>query len=387
MEGFWDIVQVAVDPRDPGRVYAASWGGGVLEFRNGSFEKRYDHQNSPLQTALPEQPQDPYTRIGGIAFDAAGQLWITNAQSSKGLHTLSPSGEWKSFELTGVSGFQYTIGQLIVTSADDKWIILPRGRDLYVVDKEGARKKQLPVTSYFNNGEQEIFNRMNDVYAITEDLEGEIWVGTSRGVAVFANPRRVWNEDNFYAYQPSLELNDGLYHPLLEKETVTAIVVDGANRKWLGTRNSGLYLVSERGTAELLHFNTDNSPLLSNTITSLAMHPVSGELFIGTDQGLISYQADAPAGRENLAGVYVYPNPVRESYHGEITVAGLMKDTDVHITDIAGNLVFKTTSLGSKVTWDGRNLNGRRVATGVYLVFCADATGNETQMAKLLFIR
>lgn len=204
-----------------------------------------------------------------------------------------------------------------MTSADDKWIILPRGRDLYVVDKEGARKKQLPVTSYFNNGEQEIFNRMNDVYAITEDLEGEIWVGTSRGVAVFANPRRVWNEDNFYAYQPSLELNDGLYHPLLEKETVTAIVVDGANRKWLGTRNSGLYLVSERGTAELLHFNTDNSPLLSNTITSLAMHPVSGELFIGTDQGLISYQADAPAGRENLAGVYVYPNPVRRVITGK----------------------------------------------------------------------
>lgn len=385
--GFWDIVQVVVDPKDPTHLFAASWGGGVLEFKAGRFVKRYNHLNSPLQTALPENPQEAYTRIGGMAYDGAGNLWITNAQSTRGLHALSPSGEWKSFELTGVSGFQYTIGQVIVTSAEDKWIILPRGRDLFVVDKEGGRKKQLPVTSYFNNGEQLIYNRMNDVYAIAEDLNGEIWVGTSRGIAIFANPRRIWNEESFYAYQPSLELNDGLYHPLLEKETVTAIMVDGANRKWLGTRNSGLYLVNERGSEEILHFNTDNSPLLSNTITSLAMNEITGELFIGTDQGLISYQTGAPAGKNNLSGVYVYPNPVRETYTGDITIAGLMKDTDVHITDIAGNLVFKSASQGSRVTWDGRNLNGKRVSTGVYMVFCADASGSETQIAKLLFIR
>lgn len=386
MSGFFDIVQVVVDPLDPGHVFAASWGGGVLEFKDDRLVRHYDNTNSPLQTAIPEQPQEPYTRIGGMAFDRNNNLWITNAQSSKGLHSLSPGGEWKSHELTGVSGFQYTIGQVIVAGNDDKWIVLPRGRDLYVVDKDGSRKKQLAVTSYFNNGEQEIFNRMNDVYAIAEDLSGEIWVGTSKGVAVFSNPSRVWNAESTYAYQPSLELKDGLYHPLLEKETVTAIVVDGANRKWLGTRNSGLFLVSDRGTEEILHFTTDNSPLLSDIITSLAMNSLTGELYIGTDQGLISYKGDAPAGSDSFAEVYVYPNPVRETYHGDVTIAGLMKDTDVRITDIAGNLVFRGKSLGSRVTWDGRNLNGRRVATGVYLVFCADATGNETHIAKLLFI-
>jgi len=387
LTGFWDMVDVAVDPGNPSHFFAASWGGGVLEFRNDQLVNRYNNLNSPLQTALPDQPLDPYTRIGGLAFDENNTLWITNSQSTNGLHSLNSAGEWKSYSLPEVSGFQFTIGQLIVTGNSDKWIIIPRGRDLYVVNKDGTQKKHLPVTSYFNNGEQEIFNRMNDVYAIAEDLDGEIWVGTSRGVAVFANPQRIWSESVLYAYQPSLDLSDGFYHPLLETETVTSIVVDGANRKWLGTRNSGIYLVSETGDREILHFTTANTPLLSDNITSLAMNRKSGELYIGTDKGLISYMGDAPRGNIDFSGVYAYPNPVRETFTGNITITGLMKDTDVRITDIAGNLVFKGTSLGSQLQWDGKNLNGNRVATGVYLIFCADAKGNNTHVTKLLFIR
>ncbi len=387
MTGFFDIVQVVVNPKDPGHVFAASWGGGVLEFKNGQFIKRYNNLNSPLETAIPQQPEEPYTRIGGMAFDRDNLLWITNAQSSKGLHSLSPAGEWKSYELPEVAGLQFTIGQVIVTRNNDKWIVLPRGRDVYVVNKDVTRKKYLPVTSYFNNGQQEIINRMNDVYSIAEDLNGDIWIGTSKGVAVFASPNRVWQEGTFYAYQPSLELNDGIYHPLLETETITAIAVDGANRKWLGTKSSGLYLVSARGDKEIVHFTTANSPLLSDNITTLAMHPQSGELFIGTDLGLISYQGDAPQGENNFDQVVVYPNPVRETYDGPVTIKGLMKDTDIRITDVAGNLVHKTRSLGSQVIWDGKNLNGRRVSTGVYFIFASDAKGEQTNISKLLFIR
>ncbi len=387
MTGFWDMVEVAVDPGNPDHFFAASWGGGLLDFKNDKLVNRYNNLNSPLETALPDQPLDPYTRIGGLAFDENNTLWITNSQSSNGLHSLNSKGEWKSYNLPEASGFQYTIGQLIVTGNSDKWIIIPRGRDLYVVNKDGSQKKPLLVTSYFNNGEKEIYNRMNDVYAIAESLDGEIWVGTSRGVAVFSNPRRIWSESVLYAYQPSLELNDGLYHPLLETETVTTIVVDGANRKWFGTRNSGIFLVSERGDREIHHFTMDNSPLLSDNITSLAMNPKSGELYIGTDKGLISYVGDAPRGTNDFSGVYAYPNPVRETFTGNITITGLIKDTDVHITDIAGNLVFKGKSLGSQLLWDGKNLNANRVATGVYLIFCADAKGNQTHVTKLLFIR
>ncbi len=387
MTGFFDIVQVLVNPSDPGHVFAASWGGGVLEFKNGQLLKRHNNLNSPLETAIPDQPNEPYTRIGGMAFGKDNLLWITNSQSSYGLHSLSASGGWKSYQLPEVAGFQYTIGQVIVTKNNDKWIVVPRGRDIYVVNDDGTKKRYLPVTSYFNNGQVEIVNRMNDIYSIAEDLSGDIWIGTSKGVAVFSGPQRVWQEGTYYAYQPSLELGDAAYHPLLETETITAIAVDGGNRKWLGTKSSGLYLVSSRGDSEILHFTAENSSLLSNTITSLALHPKSGELFIGTDQGLISYQGDAPEGESNFDSVFVYPNPVRETYDGPIVIKGLMKDSDIRITDIAGNLVHKAKSVGSQASWDGKNLNGRRVSTGVYLIFASDALGEKTHISKLLFIR
>ncbi len=174
MTGFWDIVQVVADHGDADHVFAASWGGGVLEFRNNQLIKRYNNQNSPLQTAIPEKPLEPYTRIGGLAFDDEKTLWITNSQSSNGLYSLNSKGEWKGYELTEISGLQFSIGQVIVTQNDDKWIIAPRGHDVYVVNKDGSKKKYLPVTSYFNNNEQEIYNRMNDVYSLTEDLTGDI---------------------------------------------------------------------------------------------------------------------------------------------------------------------------------------------------------------------
>lgn len=387
MTGFFDIVQIAVNPKDPEHIAAASWGGGILIFKNDKLVQRYNNINSPLETALPENPDEPYTRIGGIAFDGEGNLWITNSQASNNLHMLSNSGEWKSFQLPEVAGFQFTIGKVLVTEGGDKWVIVPRGRDLYVVNKDVSQKKYLPVTSYFNNGQQEIFNRMNDVYSIAEDLSGDIWVGTSKGVAVFASPRRIWQTTPFYAYQPSLEMGDGLYHPLLETETITAIAIDGANRKWIGTKNSGLYLISEKGDKEILHFHIENSPLPSNTITSLAMHASSGQLYIGTESGLFSYQTDAPAGDLSFNHVLVYPNPVRETYDGPVTIKGLMKDTDIRITDVAGNLVHKAKSLGGQVVWDGKNQRGNRVSTGVYLIFASGANGEETHITKLLFIK
>ncbi|NQU51850.1 MAG: T9SS type A sorting domain-containing protein [Bacteroidetes bacterium] len=385
MDGFFDVVNFAVDPSDASHIFVGSWGGGMLEFRNDEFIQRFTNNNSSLQSAVPQQPNEPYVRIGGLDFDSEGNLWITNSEVSQNLHKYSSQGEWESFTLPEIANNK-SIGEVIVTQKDDKWILVPRGNDAYVIDKTGERKKKLLVTSYFNNGVVENFTRMNDIYSIVEDNEGAIWIGTSVGVAVYNNPSRIWDTDVFYASQPGLDLNDGVYHPLLKTETVTAIAVDGANRKWLGTKTSGVYLISENGEKEIQHFTKENSSLLSNTITAIAINQKTGEIFFGTDKGLISYQGDATEGKDVYENVYVYPNPVRETYDGPVTVTGLIENTDVKITDISGNLVFNTTSLGGQAVWDGKNLNGNRVKTGVYLVFCNDEKGEETHITKLLFI-
>ncbi len=384
LDGFSNIISVVVDPRDESHFFLGSWGGGLLEYKDYEFVERYTNNNSPLESALPQSPDEPYVWVDGMAFDSEGNLWVSNSHSGKNLHKLSPQGEWESFVLPQ-AGNERDLGKVIATENDDKWVVI-RDHDIYIVNKDGSKKKYLPVTSYFNNGVIEIFNRMSSVLSIIEDNSGSIWLGTTKGVAVYLNPVRVWDSETFYAIQPSLELNDGNYHPLLEKEAVTTIAVDGANRKWLGTKSTGAYLVSESGDKEIMHFTAENSPLLSNTITSIVIDQKNGEVFFGTDKGLISYMGEAIGGKDSYANVYVYPNPVRETYDGPVIVTGLKENTEVKITDISGNLVFRTKSLGGQAVWDGRNLNGNRVKTGVYLVMCNDEFGEETNISKLLFI-
>ena len=381
---FRDIVCVAADPKNPDHAFAGSWGGGVLEFNNSKFVKRFDNLNSSLQTQLPNSPNEPYVRIGGMDFDSKGNLWITNSGVANVLSVYQTDGNWKSYDLGAIAN--KIIGKVIVTKNDDKWILVPRGYGLYAFNSTNNVGETQKVVARFKNDDGEFLTDMNEVHSMVEDLNGELWVGTSGGVAVFTNPEKIWKDATMYATRPALNLNDTLFHPLLQKEIITAIAVDGANRKWFGTKSSGVYLTSADGETELKHFTTENSPLLNNEITDIAVNQKSGEVFIGTISGLISYMGEATEANDEFSDVYVYPNPVRETYEGPIVVKGLVDDTDVKITDISGNLVYKTTSLGGQAIWDGKNLNGNRCKTGVYLIFLSDAFGEKTKVTKLMFI-
>ena len=384
LNNFNDMVCVAVDPNNPDHFFAGSWGGGVIEFDGGKLVKRYNNSNSTLQTELPEDPSAPYVRIGGMSYDSKGVLWVANSGVGKVISALHPDGKWDAYGIPNIAN--KSIGKLVVTQKDDKWIVIPRGNGLYVLNSENNATKQQKVVALFENKDGPYYTDMNDVYSMTEDLKGQIWVGTSMGVAVFSSPENIWLDGTMYASRPGLNLHDTFFHPLLEKETVTAIAVDGANRKWFGTKASGVFLVSEDGETEIEHFNTDNSPLPNNEISDIAINQKTGEVFIGTQSGLISYMGEATSGNDEFADVYVYPNPVRETYEGSIVIKGLVDDTDVRITDISGNLVNKTNSLGGQAIWDGKNLNGKRCKTGVYLIFMTDPTGEKTKTTKLLFI-
>lgn len=381
---FRDIVCVTADPNNPDHVFAGSWGGGVLEFKDGKFVNRYDNFNSSLQTQLPDTPNEPYVRIGGMDFDSKGNLWVTNTGVANVLSVFKIDGTWQSYPLNGLSN--KFVGKVLVTRKDDKWVLAPRGNGLYALNSTNSVAKAQQVIARFANSDGEYFTNMNDLYSMAEDQNGELWVGTSAGVAVFSNPEKVWKDATMYAARPALDIKDGKFHPLLETEVITAIAVDGANRKWFGTKSSGVFLTSENGDTELKHFTSENSPLLNNEITDIAINQKTGEVFIGTIAGLISFMGEATSANDEFSEVYVYPNPVRETYTGDIVIKGLVGDTDVKVTDITGNLVYKTTSLGGQAIWDGKNLNGNRCKTGVYLIFLSDALGEKTKITKLMFI-
>jgi len=173
----------------------------------------------------------------------------------------------------------------------------------------------------------------------------------------------------------------------LEGEIVTSIAVDGANRKWLGTAGGGLFLVSADGTEQLMVWNVDNSELFSNNIVSVEINQKTGEVFIGTDKGVQSYMSTATQGNADYSSIYAFPNPVKDGYNGIISIRGLQYETNVKITDISGHLVFETISNGGDAVWNGKDMGGTDVQTGVYLVLCTSNTGEEAAVTKILIVR
>ena len=225
----------------------------------------------------------------------------------------------------------------------------------------------------------------NEVECLAEDQDGEMWVGTDKGIAVFYCPDQVFSSSGCDAQQIFIQ-QDGHTQILLETEVVNTIAVDGANRKWIATQNSGAYLMSADGTQQIEHFTVENSPLLSNEIRSLAINPKTGEVFFGTADGIISYKSDATEGLEDYTDVYVYPNPVKPGYEGPIAITGLIENAIVKITDISGGLIYQTKALGGQAIWYGKNFKGEKAHSGVYMVFCSNDDGSKTFITKILLV-
>lgn len=377
-----DPLRSLIDPGNSNHFFISSWGGGLLEYENNELVKHYTEVNSPLQTIIPGRP---YVRICGMAMDKSKNLWITQTEVPGSIKVLKPDGTWivNPNTITAPS-----IGDIIITTLGQKWIILPRGYGLYLLDDN----KTPDVFTDDKSGKILVKDTENQpislIYSIAEDLDGNIWVGTDQGPVIYFNPQNMFDGDP-KASRIKIPRNDGTDNAdiVLKTETITTIAVDGANRKWLGTSGSGLYLLSPDGTKQINNFNEKNSPLLSNSIVSLAIDNKSGEIWIGTSRGIQSYRGNATEGQQKFSKILTFPNPVREDFTGNVTITGLMTDTQIRITDISGNLVYETISDGGQATWDLKTYNGQRVATGVYLVFCASKDGSQSAVAKMLVIK
>ena len=267
---------------------------------------------------------------------------------------------WFATETSGLFGYQPA--QTIDNPSDDKRINLTNG------DFSGA----LPS--------------MN-VTALAVDLDGELWIGTDAGFAVLYNPNGAFDgASGEYNAQRIKVRFEGNVEYVLGTTHITDIEVDGGNRKWIATASSGLILLSSDGSQIVQQFTKENSPLISNNIYDLKMNQETGELFIITDLGLVSYRSDASWDDEDYSSIKVFPNPVRPNYEGLITIQGIRYDSDVKVTDISGNLVFKTTSNGGTAVWDGRRLDGTKASSGVYLFWTANNEGTARKVGKVVVI-
>lgn len=388
-----DVVGYAVDPTDASHFFVATYGTGVFEFRDYKGYQHFDSSNSTLRKATEESSDYYYTRTEGAKIDEKGNLWVLNATKiGKPLHIMTPSGQWYGLNLRsgGTNIILETPGPIWVDQRDSKrkWMMDQRVETGVILLDDGGTPtysgddRCIKRNTFVDQNGKTVTPTF--IYSLTQDQTNRIWIGTEKGIITI--PPTVDFFTSNTCRRIIIPRNDGtgLGDYLLGDEQIRCMAVDGGNRIWIGTANSGLYLI-EDDTITVAHFTETNSLLPSNSIQSIAIMPTTGEVFVGTDKGIASYRSDASEPAENMSGAYAFPNPVRPDYGGMISIAGLMENTVVNIIDASGNLVCKTRSHGGIAVWDGKLSDGRRATPGVYTAMC-NADGGHT-VVKILVVR
>ncbi|MGL4993244.1 MAG: two-component regulator propeller domain-containing protein [Bacteroidales bacterium] len=391
-----DFIRVIADPKDKSHIYVASWGEGLYEFRDDQFVELYNSElnNTTIQSIFQGQSiAKNYNRIDGFAFDSKGNLYMTNTEVGSAISVLQADGKWSALTFSQLAN-KGTVGEIIISRGGLKWVVVPRPlsqKGIFVFDDNGtfdvASDDKTRFFSSFYDQDGKLFNPVY-FYCIAEDHDGKLWIGTELGPIVLNSPSRAF-DSSFNATRIKVPRNDGtnLADYLLEYVPIKTIVVDGGNRKWFGTEGSGAYLISEDGQETIHHFTTDNSILPSNNVISIAIHPTSGEVFFGTDAGIVSYRAEATEGASAYSDVYAFPNPVRPGYDGIVTVTGLLSESTVKITDVNNNLMCEGTSIGGQFVWNQRDLRGERVGSGIYLVYASKEGSSGGAVCKIMIVR
>ncbi len=325
-------------------------------------------------------------RISGADLDAQGNVWLSDAYSTVPIICRKADGSYTYFNSGFLNAKQAK--DILVDDYNQIWVAKSDVSGGLVMLNYGNDIDDKSDDQYYNFSTGSGFGNLpaNNVICMAKDKDGVIWLGTEQGIGIISCAGYV-TENACEAEQICIDRKDGsgFCDNLLEDEIINCIMVDAANRKWIGT-NNGLFLLSADGQKTIHYFNETNSPLLSNYIRSLTINPENGDLFIGTGKGICSYRADATTTSDNTDEPFVYPNPVRENYDGLIAVKGIPNNCNVKFVDLSGNLVYETTALGGQAVWDGKLLNGERAATGIYFALCKGAGKKETAKLKFLLV-
>lgn len=389
---YHDMNCLAVDPKNPEHVFAGGR-AGLYEFLNGKLKRYFNKDNSLLRPSVHKGIElgNDYVVIQGLVFDRKNNLWILNSGTkTTSLLKLSPDGTMTDYskpQLMNKGLSLHVMRRPILDSRGLIWFVNSHyeAPGLFCYNPETDK---LNVYNNFKNQDGSSI-MVIQMRCVVEDAYQNIWVGTNVG-PLRLTTEQMKNPSEAIFEQIKIPRNDGtnLADYLLAGVDISCMAIDGGGRKWFGTNGNGVYLISADNMKQVQHFLSDNSKLISNNIESIAINDKTGEVFIGTDKGLCSYMSDATKPSDNPGGeeTYAYPNPVRPNYTGLITVVGLAFNSDVKIVTTNGVLVAKGTSNGGTFTWDGNDLNGKRVASGVYMVQTSDQEGNNGTVCKIAIV-
>jgi hypothetical protein len=386
--GVTDIVDAAFKISSTGEIqlYLSSWGKGIVKLEGIGSSESLDTvalfnttNSSGVLKGVGGNASD--LRTGGITFDENGILWGVQSLVNTPLYSINQEGDFTAYSLSpGADG----VALKDIVTKDGMIFIQSRTNGIYGYKDENGIGIKRKITSGIGSG-----NLPSDkILSLAFDHDGELWIGTDEGLVVLYSPDNVFDGSGNRDARPILFEEEGVVQKLLGENPVSAIHVDGGNQKWLGTRGAGLFLVSPDGLQTIHQFTAENSPLLRNTILSVAADPNTGEVIIATDAGLIGFRGIATPGYVGTnPELVVYPNPIRPGYTGPLFIQGNTSDARIKITDVSGALVNDLQAAGGQAQWDGNKIDGSAVASGVYLIYATDDLGEITAQGKVLIVR
>ncbi len=386
-----DFVAITKDIQGDSTVYAGSFWDGLFEFKTD-----YSYQILKQNSIFDQSYNNHSYQVMGLGFDHEDNLWMTMLGSlPHELLVKTHAGQWYKFNVNTVlstkvsrpsaSGYQNAAGPLIIDQNDQIWYQGISGGGVIVYNYNGTPDNPTDdVAMAISIGAGSGNLPSNNVGSIVQDNNGDMWIGTDNGIGIISCA-------SSYTTQPCdatipIVQYDQYAGYLFAGENVHAMAVDGGNRKWVGTDN-GIWLLSPDASKIIFHFTVDNSALPANVIQKITIDPITGDVYIGTSFGLVSYHGTAIEGGTTNSNVVSYPNPVPSGYSGTIAIKGLVANADVRITDITGQLVYRTTALGGQAVWNGKDYTGHRPQSGVYLIFVTNTDGSQTYAGKMVFIQ
>ena len=380
MDTMPDMISLAIDLVNQS-AWAGSLGGGMINIKPDNTIQAYK-QNSPLQSAY--FAPGSY-RVSGLAFDLENNLWIANYGANQNIAVRKADGTWRSFFIP-YSVPENAVSQIVIDDQNQQWIIAPKGNGLFcfnhgqTIDNPGDDRWKWYKAGKGNGNLPD-----NNVLSVAKDKSGFIWVGTMQGIGIVQCAQEVFTSTGCEAVLPVVQ-QDNFAGYLFSDEQVQAIAVDGADRKWIGTKN-GVWLISPDGEKTIIRFTAENSPLVSNDVKQIAIDGNTGEVFFATAKGICSFRGTATEGSTANSNVLVFPNPVPPGYAGTIAIRGVANNAIVKIAELDGRLVYQTRALGGQAVWNGKDYKGRTISTGIYLVLVSDDNKQEKTVSKIVFIK
>jgi hypothetical protein len=384
-QNIWDFLSVSISPKNKDVIAVGTFSEIPISIMNGSAQvtDTFTPNNSTLKYT---SVGSPLALISSVKYDNDGNLWVLNGYAEQPLNCYTSDGNWYSFDCGSAAKDRFP-KKIVIDYNGNKWFSLENVGLFGFNDNGTIETPSDDAIVNLNTGTTTGDLPSTTINAIAVDFDNEIWIGTDAGFAVLYNSQTAFTASpgDYNAQRIKIEY-EGNVEYVLGNTNITDIEVDGGNRKWFGTANSGIILLSADGQEVLEQHTTDNSPLISNNIIDLQLDQNTGELFIVTDKGLVSYRTDATYEDPEYSNVQIFPNPATPDFEGPITIQGIRYDSDVKITDVAGNLIYKTTSKGGTATWDGKNIKGEKVTTGVYLFWTAANEGKGRYVGKVLVV-